>query len=174
MTDKIRTLLQKEYQLHPKAELVDYYKLLYQSVFGAGHFIRDEKKAWLSFQDEWETNPQPEKAQIQEISTLQPMYRIYFGENIPQEDFFAAFILSAQKQIDFAWNDWIKLWQKTEQMLENFNRNLSKDSKIIYSFLKKCEIPSHSEDYKKSYQPHYRIFDERGYGLLTAKYGDLL
>jgi hypothetical protein len=173
MFDTIKVLIQKEIYLYPQAQIVDIYKLLFQSVFGAGHFIRNEASAWKYFQNEWEQNAISQQIWGQDISLVQPMFRIHFGknENITAEDFFSAFMISARCEVKFEWKKWIEMWLSSENILPEFFPDFNDNEKIFLqrTFLNEKIVPSHSELYKQLYEPHYRILNEEGFVFLTQK-----
>jgi hypothetical protein len=173
MQNKILNLFRNELTHHPQAQMVDFYKLLYQSVFGAGHFIKDEKNAWQFFEKEWAENQPYHQLRVQDITLYQQMYRVYFGiqKDIDKKDIFSAFLMSVRKKISFDWKEWINLWNQAEELLQ-FEFRIEDEKSTLYikkTLLENQVVPTHSEIYRTIYQPHYRILDEEGYAFICQK-----
>lgn len=150
--------VQFEYNLHPKAEIVDIYKLIFQGHFGAGHFIIDPEKAEKMLQQELETATTFETDFSQQIS--KNYFRVNIKvvtENIVKfDDFLKAFLQSTKTPPQT--NSWISFWKKISHefstafnwektALQNFNKKLSERNFIFH----------HSDVYRNTYQPHYRL-----------------
>ena len=65
--DKIRKLIKSEFELHPKAQLKDYYKLFFQGTFGPGHIISSRSSARKFLQNELEETSIFEERDYQNI-----------------------------------------------------------------------------------------------------------
>jgi len=55
--EKINGLIKSEFELHPKAQLIDYYKLFFQGTFGPGHIISNKESAIKFLKNELDESP---------------------------------------------------------------------------------------------------------------------
>jgi len=173
--DRITELIISEFHLHPKAQLIDYYKLFFQGTFGAGHFIKDRSAAGEFLRTELETSTEFEEIEYQDISYVNNIYRVNINlinkGIIPFEDFLEAFLKSAEIENTISKDEWIVYWRNIEQQIlkskipiENFDLQSAELWKIIVS----TQIVSHSKIYHTVYSPHYRLFNAKGYERLLC------
>ena len=160
--NNIKEILLNEYKKYPSMEITDYMKLIFQHVNGGNHLLINKEKALQYLLDEY-----------QEVTTSKdvPLYED-IGNNIVRinlarykyqgldiNKLFEIFVLSAS-----SFTKDIKAME--EAFLEL--KNLAKEKKIplnieeleeFLSWYRKNDYPllSHSEIYKKLYNPHYRI-----------------
>jgi len=173
--DQINKLIKSEFSLHPKAQLIDYYKLFFQGTFGAGHFIKDRSSATEFLRTELETSNAFEKMEYQDVSYVNNIYRVninLINEGlISFDDFLDAFLKSAEVENTISENEWIDSWRSIEQQIlksnipiENFELQSAKLWKIILS----TQNVSHSKVYHTVYSPHYRLINIKEYERLLC------
>ncbi|HHI87539.1 MAG TPA: hypothetical protein ENK03_01175 [Candidatus Cloacimonetes bacterium] len=145
-------------------DMVDVYKLIFQSIMGPGHILQNEEKAFLFLKQEYKSNiPVYEKSMYTDIVLENELVRV----NIPiykkvgsADQIFAmmretaAYITPNKTVLNNYWNTLGDLIKKNR--IENLSIN---DYKILTDFLHDHDFPhlSHSEKYKKLYNPSYRI-----------------
>ena len=149
----------REFELHPKAEIKDYYKLFFQSFYGPGHLISDKESAFRFLKDELKDSHEFDEVLLQDIGNS--FYRVNLkavsAGIISLEDLFSAFIRSQQPEPLNA--VWITVWDKIKSLLSRAPElRFSKKCDDLNLILKSNQIHiSHSKIYKDCYHPHYRI-----------------
>ncbi len=162
---KIQSLLIKEFARFPKSEAQDYYKLLFQAVYGAEHMIHNYNNCFEMLEKELsQIEPDIHCALYDDISLTFPLVRVNLSrckaEKIDHHTISKAFFEGAKIDIkidtiefetylNFATNALIK---------HPFNLN----EKILDVFIRKTKklgFPAvhHSESYRNFYKPHYRV-----------------
>lgn len=163
---KLKKLLLAEKTRAPRSEIVDYYKLIFQSVFGAGHLITNPQSTIQYLTEEW--NKVEENTLTSwgsDITLLTPMIRLNLArckaERIPLTELSDAFLQGCyqfNKPSSFVFK---QVLMETIEILQvppfgfSFTLlnqllpiNLSDDFPIMH----------HSEIYRNLYYPRYRVF----------------
>ena len=162
---KIHNLLFKEFTRFPKSEAQDYYKLLFQAVFGAGHMIQNYNDCYEMLDKEMSKIESDINCVLYyDISLTFPLVRINLSkckaEKIDLHRISKAFFEGAQidtkidtlefeTYLNLSANDLIKYpFNLNEKDLDDFIRKM-----------KKLDFPAvhHSEAYRNFYKPHYRV-----------------
>jgi hypothetical protein len=161
--DRLSGILEQEYRLFPEAAPQDYYKLVYQSVFGAGHLVKDPSmfEAFL-MQEMSGLEGDRNMPLVQDITMDQPLYRLNLAPSvhlgikpgticeycITGINRFAITLNELFPQIvDIALQFVIDHCSAKEE-IEKFRNQL-----IINQF----PLVHHSQPYRTQYTPHYRI-----------------
>ncbi len=174
-----RNLLINHYKKHPKMEIKDIFKFLYQSYFGCEHLV-------TSISDIIERiNAELDDCQINEdddIEILDGGYArvslAYLHRGLKKETFAKLFFMSAQKEpeaksrLENGFEEVKELIKSGELSfsLEDFEEELDKWKKSG------CGAISHSATYRENYHPSYRIISEKylPYLQLFIKIDELL
>nr|QEE14809.1 hypothetical protein DSAG12_00626 [Candidatus Prometheoarchaeum syntrophicum] len=162
---KIHNLLANEFTSFPNSELQDYYKLLFQAVYGAEHMITTYNDCLKALENEMSQIEADINCPLYSDITLSlPLIRVNLlkckAENIDHHKISQAFFDGAkidskipatkfETYLNFAAKELKKQpFNFNEQYLEEFIKNV-----------KKLDFPTvhHSETYKKNYKPHYRV-----------------
>jgi hypothetical protein len=179
--ERIRALIIKEAKIHEKAQLIDYYKFFYQSIFGANHIVSDKISVGLQIEKEIESPFMNSSDPIMDISLEKKIYRfpLYFivdkkiSISVIVDSFYNT-ILRSRRMKFFGWE---KLWEKIKEEIHRLGISDNFDDKTTEEFntgLKKGEeILHHSRIYHENYAPHYRIIDETGLENILLKNPDL-
>jgi hypothetical protein len=163
----IEALLREHFERRPRMRASDFYKLLFQGVFGVGHILGEG--AWKRLQEEAESidvNSHPSEPLIEKISTDSSMVRVnlrpYLKLGFPLVVLFEAMIETAKKQgptekFLLAWSVFCEIVSSgaikvNGEELDLLNRELQKEGPRPHH---------HSEPYKDAYYPAYRVV-ERG------------
>lgn len=177
---RLRRVLLLECDFHPAAELVDFYKLCFQGIWGPAHALdnRQQVETWL--RQELEVMRDNEKTQMQDIGIKVPVYRVPLSlvkqGQIPLETVLDAFIESKDFFPVFDDTLWRNLWASIQLMLDpGMNDSVlwwvfSGRKDMFYrqsEFIEKnlalgSPVFHHSEQYRALYNPHYRIVSEVG------------
>ncbi len=151
-------------------ELVDIFKLIYQNNFGCGHLVSSQSEAYDRISSEIESIEPLDTKLVYDIgngySRLDLKAVKYKG--IDTKLISRIFYLSSQEtklNLDSFYNDINLLREMSDDNQINFSK------KDIHSFIKKWEdegrLPfSHSENYRKKYNPAYRV--------ILKKYADFI
>jgi hypothetical protein len=172
MKTKIIKMVQNELEQHPKSRLIDIYKLIMQSAFGAGHLIKDKYSAYNYLQNELNSgikyiskinNEHIYPCLILKCDAFFDMarYSLDFISNkiIPIDDYFEAFFKSANDNDYLDLKDFISIWNDILPDLAVHNINgFNEDKDFIQNLLSQNKyLVSHSKEYSKEYSPSYRV-----------------
>lgn len=153
-----------EYELHPQADIFDLYKFFYQGLFGPGHLITDIDSANNNLLFELENAKDFDSCLFQVAGFTNCYYRVNLSiindGLITVDDFFRAFINSADEVVIPQRKYWKNLWIKIKNLLiKNFDLNLSieDENKMEVIFDSNDMICHHSDLYRALYHPHYRL-----------------
>jgi hypothetical protein len=164
----ILQLAEEEFELHPKANLRDYYKIFFQGTFGPGHFVSDYLSAIDFIYQELTESQNFETDLYQKINYRQVFYRVNLlvlkMKLVSFNDYNAGFLASSRFKSNLAVEQWIYEWQRIEKILSESSMeipNFEKDTQFLQQLFAKNEIViSHSQDYRTAYEPHYRLFTQ--------------
>jgi len=162
--DKIIKLIKSEFELHPKTQLIDYYKLFFQGTFGPEHIISNKKSARQFLKDELKESSVFEKTDFQDISYINDFYRVNINVInkglITFEDYLDAFLKSAKLENTINFKDWLISWKYIEQQVLSMDinfYNIKEQLAELQKVLNNRNLVRHSEIYRKTYSPHYRL-----------------
>jgi hypothetical protein len=169
MTDKIKSMISHELLLHPKAQLLDIFKLYMQSAFGPGHLIPNIDKARDYLLAELNENKQYTSTQclclILPCDAFYPLARYSLdmirNKSISFDDYFDAFIKTANSIPQTSDEVFIDYWYQIIPWLETLNKaNFEADKMKIENLIYDGHfLVSHSEVYRVEYQPAYRVIN---------------
>ena len=162
---KVQSLLIKEFTRFPKSEAQDYYKLLFQAVYGAEHMIQNYNDCYEMLDKEMSQIEADIHCPLYyDISFSFPLVRVNLSrckaEKMDLHRISTAFIEGAKIVIKIdtlEFETYLNL-AAIELIKDPFNFN-EKNLEIFIRKIKKLGFPTvhHSEAYKKSYKPHYRV-----------------
>ncbi len=171
MTDRLNSIkgaLIMHATKYPKMRPTDTVKLVYQACFGPGHIILDKERAYEYLKREYEAIRPRETAPLCEpigggVSRVN--LAALDSNNVTLDELFKAFITSAEEQ----WCDMSEFLQALEMLKALTSDNLFRFSASeLDEYL--CEyadagypMVSHSEEYKSSYEPAYRIVLDKNF-----------
>lgn len=161
MNNKIEKIITAELALHPRAALQDFYKLFFQSFFGAEHALADVESARNYFKNELLNLPKESNYLIQDISVSFPIYRVSLQviENglLSAEELFEAFLKSTKTTVKTSTQDWLTIWQEIEKSLMPILSPYETDISDLRKAAEEGSTVHHSQLYRDLYKPHYRI-----------------
>ena len=163
--EKIIKLINSEYELHPKSQLIDYYKLFFQGTFGPGHIILNSSDAKKYLKIELEKSSIFEEQIFQNISYINNYYRVNLNVInkglITFNDFFNTFLSSIKVKHKITFSEWSENWKNIEKQVFKLKiplTNIELQSNQLWEIIKIQKLVSHSKIYRKTYSPHYRLF----------------
>ena len=159
-------LIKSEFKLHPKAQLIDYYKLFFQGTFGPEHIISNKNSAIEFLKNELEESPIFEEIDYQNISYINEFYRVNINiinkGMITFDDFMDAFLKSAKIEKEISYKEWLEEWGNIENQILLMKipiENIEQQSSELWNIIKNEQIISHSNIYRSTYFPHYRLIN---------------
>lgn len=163
--ERIYDLIIREYERFPKAEIQDYYKLLFQSVFGARHMVKTYDGCLGDINEEMYVIEAMNSIPIYyDIGLDIPIVRVNLArckaEEIPGETIASAFFNGSRIYRN-------KYSSNFEFLLKSMCNSLAKPPFQIkrdkltdfYTRVRELGFPPihHSRRYRKLYKPHYRV-----------------
>ena len=168
LNEKIREMLSIENERYGKAQLIDYFKVLFQACYGPGHGINNVNAAREYYLKEYEHAESLNTncgIVIQDLSYPNSFYRVYFSAvdqgYIGKEELFEGFRSSSKIKCNNC--NFLKLWKETEQFVTE-ELKVEKDiesAESIDRFFNESIFPSHSDLYRTLYTPHYRLIHKK-------------
>lgn len=161
----VKTLAWREFVLFPKATLIDYYKLFFQGTFGPGHIIDDRESAYQALLSEYTGSSRSELPFVQDISFINPYCRISLEviekQMLSVEEFTDILMGSCHVLTPITPVEWNEAWQDIQEILFVILPKLH-DKKLVtliheQSYGDRIPIFRHSDTFRNSYNPHYRL-----------------
>ena len=166
--DRTTELIKSEFELYPKAQLQDYYKLFFQGTFGPGHIISSKSSARKFLQNELEETSICEKRDYQNISYINEFYRVNLNvinkRRISFDDFLDAFLQSTDFKNEISYKEWVEEWENIEKQIILMKipiENIEQQSSELLEISKNEQLISHSNIYRAAYSPHYRLINAK-------------
>ncbi len=174
--DTIKKLINSEFELHPKAQLIDYYKLFFQGTFGPEHIISNKTSARKFLKNELEESSIFEVTDYQNISYINNIYRVNLNiinrGIITFDDFLNAFLMSANIENEISYKKWLIHWENIEHQIFIMKLpidNIEKQSAELQKIIRKKQLVSHSNIYRTSYSPHYRLISSEQFQRFESR-----
>jgi hypothetical protein len=153
---------------YPQMEVTDIYKLLFQGVFGIGHLITE--KAWDRLKSEagsLDLNDRPKEPLKERVSPDGEMIRVnlrpYLRKSLSLKDLYEAMIETAKYEGKF--EEFLKYWKTFKKLVKREELNLDKEKiNLVDKQLEneKKAIPRHhSQKYRETYHPAYRVIRQK-------------
>lgn len=157
-------ILEEQHARYPAMEAQDWYKLVHQSVFGAGHAIQNVEAAhdWLI--REWEDLDTVSNEPLVEILGPDSVFarinlRPYKSAGGSSDELFQAFLQTANQEVEPG-DGFERYWQSLQEAAKKRTIAVSADAlDSLYSIMSAEGLPAihHSERYSGLYDPAYRV-----------------
>lgn len=162
-------IISDEQGLHPLAEPIDFYKLVYQAAYGPSHMLADYEIIKTYIKAELSIMTDNYLPYCQDIGDKQGYIRISLSSlnnNLTEQD---TLLLDARVNLltklirksmlpeGINPDHWTQFWTIAAPVLQQIIHVQAADLEQIEDVLISDRIPHHSEQYRISYQPHYRI-----------------
>jgi len=161
--ERIEALIMENSERRPLMEATDFYKLLYQGVFGVGHIMAGGAWEWLEKEAEGlNLQEHPEEPLLEKVSADGTMVRVnlrpYLRRSLPLDRLFAA--MEEASRVEGSSEEFIEAWavfkglvlsgrlDMDEEGLESLDEELRREG---------CHPHHHSETYQDTYHPAYRV-----------------
>lgn len=163
--ESLRKLCLEEKNRCPLSQIQDYYKLIFQSVFGAGHLITNPTTTIQYFYDEWDHLEENKTIEwVANITLGTPLVRLNLArckvEKIPREEIIEAFLEGCKNFISPSPHIFQQILMSSVDILASSSFGFSMtDLHQILPINKKGDYPvmHHSSTYRVLYNPHYRV-----------------
>lgn len=145
---------------YPKMQAEDIYKLLYQSAFGVGHFLKDKKVAFDYLLREMESCDKDEKPKFEKIGN--GFIRLNISRFSPYDASWIIEEMEKSCEIIGDKSDFFQMLEISKEVLKKRGFDLSP----LETLVKKAEeldLPPihHSEIFRTLYHPAYRVLKFR-------------
>lgn len=165
----IEQIIINELALHPSCKLIDIYKLLFQAYFGPAHLLRDRASVTESIMTETLSMQHAYKPLIQDIGNGMGYCRISLGNLKPDTsnnpvsfkqqcealaDLMQLSCLEAEPP--YTIND---IWENYKKTILAIYPASKEEWEEVSTLAKVAMLPSHSDNFRNTYLPHYRIID---------------
>ncbi len=165
---------------YPDSSLKDIYKSFFQDEFGPGHLLEDREAAEQSFHQELRRIENRNRYSIEPCGAGIRFFRanmdLIIGGVISASEYFELFLSSSQEFQVPNLTEWIEKWRWIEEIARPFSEQLShyeEDHREIIRMVSDGIVQvHHSEGYRKSYDPHYRILSVRYKPILIERIYD--
>jgi len=160
---RIEELLREHFERRPLMRATDFYKLLYQGVFGVGHIMGDAAWDWLRREAEGlELEDLPEELLLEEVSADGSMVRVnlrpYLRRGLPLEGLFEAMKETALR--GGSNEQFLEVWKMLKGLAASGDIQIDSGELETLDEELRTGGPSphhHSEAYSEEYHPAYRI-----------------
>jgi len=171
--ERAQQLLIEEFRVHPDARLFDYYKLLFQGVFGSEHLTNDERSARQLLSEELESAESFDQPLWSDISYVYKVFRVSLKvirmNIVSVDDYTEAFLDCPKIKSTFTSVEWAREWQGALELMTEMRLPILADRNEIARTLEAASLASpmhHSKHYKERYNPHYRILTREQFSAI--------
>jgi len=165
MTDseRVKALLVGHSARRPLMRASDYYKLIFQGVYGVGHIMGDDARLWLEKEaKEVDLAHQPDEPLVENISADGSIVRVnlrpYLRQGLPLEKLFSAMVETAE--VEGSEEEFLESWAVFRKLAEEGELDIDKkESEALDEELQRNGIRTrhHTEAYREAYRPAYRV-----------------
>lgn len=171
MKTTVRASVERQLRLYPASTLKDLYKNFFQDRFGPGHIINNTEAAANYLNSELSSMNESNTEIAEPIGWENNFYRVNLSVvkegKVPFDIYLDAFVRSINGIKPMPIEEWREEWHKIEKIISSMSLNLpnyDEDLTYIEEQLSKSNyVGHHSEAYKKTYSPHYRIVSREIY-----------
>lgn len=153
--------LKLELKLHPAANLIDIYKLIYQALYGPSHIISDHATLCRSIETELSQmegvyNPPMQNLGVYSRISLSVLHipGVMLSEAISK---LADWLLASKANVDET--TILNSWHVLKPMIEQHYTASQGEWNEVNSLVSSGSIPSHSTLFKSLCHPHYRLIN---------------
>lgn len=169
--EKVKALLLEHHERRPLMRGTDYYKLLYQGVFGVGHIMGDGAWDWLTKEAYGiDLDDQPDEPLMEAISADGAMVRVnlrpYVREGRSLEVLFEAMKTTAL--VEGSTGEFMDAWDVFVGLVEEglIEVDLSELAALVDELgVEEVSPHHHSAEYREAYSPAYRVIRGGTLGL---------
>ncbi len=192
---QLSRIIKAELAEHPKARYTDIYKLLHQACYGPTHIAPDPVTIAAGIREELAAIKIKSSVSFQDIGCGKGFIRLNLvaltgilnmqGSNrnelynqVLQESFLKVgaerielltqSVLASRLEGQLTLQDWQNTWKSALTVINKYVLPIFTERALIDECLETGKMPSHSEDYRYMYAPHYRVIHHSLYGKFKA------
>ncbi len=181
---QLRKIIKAELAEHPKARYADLYKLLHQAHYGPTHIVPDPVAIATDIREELAGIQTQNCGPSQDIGCGKGFVRLNLialtgGRDLSgpkshllrdqllreaclkvqpeQVELLTRSVLASRLEDAFTQQDWQAAWKKAQPVVNEFLFPTFAERALIDACLKNGAMPSHTDDYRYLYKPHYRV-----------------
>ncbi len=169
--EKVEALLLEHHERRPLMRGTDYYKLLYQGVFGVGHIMGDGAWSWLVKEVEGiDLDDQPDEPLMEAVSIDRAMVRVnlrpYVREGRSLQVLFEAMKTTAL--VEGLPGEFMEVWDVFVGLVDE--SQIEVDPSELAALVDELGVEGvsthhHSVEYREAYSPAYRVIRGGTLGL---------
>ena len=161
--EAVEKLLTSHFRLRPLMRATDFYKLIYQGVFGVSHIITEGARGWLEKEaEDLNLQEHPEEPLLEEVSTDGKMVRVnlrpYLRQGLPLGGLFAA--MEETSRVEGSSEEFKEVWAVFKALVASGRLKVKSDEfEALDDELRRegCRPHHHSKAYQAAYHPAYRV-----------------
>lgn len=161
--EAVERLLTAHFELRPLMGATDFYKLIYQGVFGVGHIMAEGAWDWLEKEAEGlNLQEHPEEPLLEEVSADGKMVRVnlrpYLRQGLPLGGLFAA--MEEASRVEGSSEEFMEAWAVFKALAASGRLKVDMgEFEALNDELRRegCRPHHHSEAYQAAYHPAYRV-----------------
>jgi predicted DNA binding CopG/RHH family protein len=162
---------------YPNSSLKDIYKSFFQDEFGPGHLLEDHEVAKKYFDQELHKMGNRNRYSIEPCGIGVRFFRanmdLIIGGFLSASEYFELFLDSSHDFLEGKLPEWIEKWRLIEEIVRPFSDRVDyyeEDHREINRMISDGIVAiHHSERYRKSYDPHYRVLSVRHKSILIGR-----
>ena len=178
--EAVEKLLTSHFRLRPLMRATDFYKLIYQGVFGVSHIITEGAWGWLEKEaEDLNLQEHPEEPLLEEVSADGKMVRVnlrpYMRQGLPLGGLFAA--MEETSRAEGSSEEFKEAWTVFKALAASGRLKVDVgEFEALDDELRRegCRPHHHSETYRDAYHPAYRVVTRKSLaGVLGPEERDL-
>lgn len=158
----------------PHFRLIDLYKSFFQDLFGPGHLLGDPSRTLIYLEEELAAMQSTKRYVAEPCGLGENFCRVpldlVLDNVVSKERYIAHFIASAHSYSLPSIERWASQWNlifqevsKSKSMIDHFDEDVLRIEALLGSGR---YVAHHSDEYRETYKPHYRIFSLQEVALL--------
>ncbi len=194
-TSQLRRIIKAELAEHPKSHYADLYKLLHQAFYGPSHIVPDPAAIAADIREELLTIQNQNCPPVQDIgcgkgfvrlnlialtgisNPTQTKKHLLFNQLLREAfqnvgsgliNLLTESILASRLEGQFTLQDWQASWKSALPVIYEFLFPTFAERALIDACLNTGKMPSHTNDYRYLYNPHYRVIHHSLLGKFKA------
>ncbi len=161
--DRIEALIMEHSERRPLMRVTDFYKLLYQGVFGVGHIMTESALDWLKKEaGGLNLQEQPEEPLLEKVSADGTMVRVnlrpYLRRSLPLDGLFTA--MKEAARVEGSSEEFMEAWAVLKKLVASgrLKVDMGEFESLDEELQREGYRPHHhSEAYWNAYHPAYRV-----------------
>lgn len=165
--DIVNKMVENELKYHPLLEPVDFYKLLYQALYGPFHIVQDYEQVLRAIKDEVELSSSLYEPVYQELGPCYSRVSLAYIQTEAEPQLrqrkiacLADWLLESCVPLPDVSSDFRLQWKLYRPVFEGALVASAEAWEKAYYLAQAGKLPSHSQTFHQHYQPHYRLVNK--------------